>query len=236
MPKKFLITKGLVRGEYTVLSDTKHRVNQDGYTYYMCKCSCGKEELVKVGKLFRSGFTSCESCIKKRNYNLYTKAKWDVVRTKYVGELSGTFFSHIKQSASTRGIEFAVTKEELWELLIKQDSKCALTRVPIQLSTARKKSDPDFSQITASLDRIDSEGGYTSGNIQWLHKEVNKMKWTLSNEDFINICRHVVNVHGNTEPSQGNFNSTWKVQRIGVELEESDNTPTKNEHPTPRAG
>lgn len=41
---------------------------------------------------------------------------------------------------------------------------------------------------TASLDRIDNSKGYEEGNIQWVHKDVNFMKRTYSQEYFIKLC------------------------------------------------
>jgi len=37
---------------------------------------------------------------------------------------------------------------------------------------------------TASLDRIDSSKGYESGNIQWVHKQLNNMKQALPENEF----------------------------------------------------
>ena len=44
---------------------------------------------------------------------------------------------------------------------------------------------------TASLDRIDSKKGYTIDNIQWVHKDVNKMKMDLQEEDFFRIVKEI---------------------------------------------
>ena len=47
---------------------------------------------------------------------------------------------------------------------------------------------PDY---TGRLDRIDSKKGYVPGNVQWVYKPVNMMKWKLSQKEFIHIC-HLV--------------------------------------------
>jgi hypothetical protein len=44
---------------------------------------------------------------------------------------------------------------------------------------------------TASLDRIDSSIGYVEGNVQWIYKPLNTMKGTLSNQEFIQLCKEV---------------------------------------------
>jgi hypothetical protein len=45
---------------------------------------------------------------------------------------------------------------------------------------------------TASLDRIDSAKGYLNGNVQWIHKDLNRMKQEFSDEKFLDWCRRVV--------------------------------------------
>ena len=47
--------------------------------------------------------------------------------------------------------------------------------------------------FNVSLDRIDSSKDYVLGNIQLVLKEVNYMKQSLSQEDFINICKKISN-------------------------------------------
>lgn len=44
---------------------------------------------------------------------------------------------------------------------------------------------------TASIDRIDSSKGYIKGNIQIVHKTLNKMKLNMRDEEFIAICEEV---------------------------------------------
>jgi hypothetical protein len=44
---------------------------------------------------------------------------------------------------------------------------------------------------TASLDRIDSTKGYIEGNLQWVHRDINKLKKNLPDDRFVEICRAV---------------------------------------------
>jgi hypothetical protein len=46
---------------------------------------------------------------------------------------------------------------------------------------------------TASLDRIDSLKGYIEGNLQWIHKDLNRSKMDYSNQEYINLCKAVFN-------------------------------------------
>ncbi len=84
---------------------------------------------------------------------------------------------------------------DAWAQFEKQQGRCALTGWPL---TIDHSSHGGPSTKTASLDRIDSRLGYEPGNIQWVHKDVNQMKWHLSNDRFIEVCRAVVANSGAT--------------------------------------
>ena len=103
------------------------------------------------------------------------------------GEIQGGLYSRFYYSAKNRGINFDVSVEYIWELFLKQDRKCALTGREIVFSPAVKRD----KERTASLDRIDSSIGYIEGNVQWVHKQVNRMKQGFTNEELIGLCREV---------------------------------------------
>jgi hypothetical protein len=67
-------------------------------------------------------------------------------------------------------------------LLVKQEEKCALTGIPLQY-----RGDDADHQLLASLDRIDSDGHYTEGNLQVVCRFVNKWKSDLANAEFIRL-------------------------------------------------
>lgn len=168
--------------------------------YQNFQCKCGIIKLLPTKQLRYNANCGKNNRCKSRaskdvfNNSIYVKEKFKLRREKgRIGLISGTFFSHIRQGASTRGIEFSITKEYIWGLFLIQKSKCALSGVEIVLTLERKKSDPNFDIITASLDRIDSNKGYIEGNVQWVHKIINTIKWTLNNEEFIKLCSLVVN-------------------------------------------
>ena len=48
---------------------------------------------------------------------------------------------------------------------------------------------------TASLDRIDSDGAYTIDNVQWIHKDINVMKNSFSEEYFMYLCKLVCGIN-----------------------------------------
>jgi hypothetical protein len=76
------------------------------------------------------------------------------------------------KSKAKRNLIHSLTKEEIKDQLIKQDYKCFYTGL--------KFSD----KIIASVDRIDSNKGYTKNNIVICDKNINIMKSSLDMETF----------------------------------------------------
>lgn len=184
-------------GEYVCISED-YTLKKDGHVNTVVQrfaCSCGTEKdlatkqlryYAKLGKTPR-----CISCSRKetflRSSNIQESFRARREAAK-VGLLSGTFYSHIKQCALARGLSFELSREFLWELIKSQEFRCALSGVEIVLSLERKKSDPNFDIITASLDRKDSLLGYLPNNVQWVHKKVNRMKSDMPEEEFFRLC------------------------------------------------
>lgn len=103
-------------------------------------------------------------------------------------QISGSFMYLLKDGAKRRNHKFDLTAEQLWNLYIKQNKRCALSGLTLYFAESRYK---DRQKQTASLDRIDSSKGYTIDNVQWVHKIINMMKQDYSNEYFIKMCTKV---------------------------------------------
>ena len=86
-------------------------------------------------------------------------------------------------------MKFSLTTKYLWKLFEKQHNRCSLSGVSISLPISAY--DATHGNVTASLDRIDSNKGYVGGNVQWVHKDVNMMKQHFSQPRFIELCKLV---------------------------------------------
>jgi 5-methylcytosine-specific restriction endonuclease McrA len=75
-----------------------------------------------------------------------------------------------------------VTAQEVHELLVRQDYRCALSGYDLQ------PEDAAMDHILA----VSRGGPHTIENAQILRKDVNRAKGTLTNEEFIALCRAVV--------------------------------------------
>jgi hypothetical protein len=151
----------------------------DKSIFWKCKCDCGKMTTVKTIHLTQHRVVSC-GCSRKVRGNKHPT--W-----RGCGDISQTYFHNIQNGAISRNLEFAITIEDVWKLFLKQKKKCSLSGIELIPPIGR------WDNFTASIDRIDSSKGYVKENIQWIHKDINKMKQALTQQHFINLCKQVVN-------------------------------------------
>jgi hypothetical protein len=156
---------------YDKLTIINFQINKN-IRYAVCQCECGKIVNKLPSLLKNKNITNNCGCTHRGGWQGY-------------GEISKSDFLSIKNGAKSRGLEFKISIEYLWDLFLKQQRKCALSGVLIEFGFKRN----DLS--TASLDRIDSAMGYIEGNVQWVHKKINIMKMQHSQEHFIYMCKLV---------------------------------------------
>jgi len=138
----------------------------------VCRCDCGNITRIRASNLSKNETNSC-GCVVRGNWRGH-------------GELSMTYYGQLKRNAKARDISFDVSIEQLWELFVKQAGRCALTGSRLHLT--KKRTDPS---TTASVDRIDSSKPYVIENLQWVHKDINRMKQDLDQSQFLSLCRDV---------------------------------------------
>ena len=165
-------------GRYLVLE--RDLTLAKNYSRWKCLCDCGVIKTVMGRALINGEIKSCGCWQKEKDHTNFHG--WQGYE-----EISGNYWSSIKRAALKRKIEFSVTIEEAWEQYKKQIGKCALTGD--EISFVR-----DYSRNcqTASLDRINSQAGYTRENIQWIHKDINKFKRDFDEKTLIEWCFKVL--------------------------------------------
>ena len=102
------------------------------------------------------------------------------------GEISGRYWHTTYVKAIERELKFEISIEYAWDLFLKQNRRCALTGVLLEFRNSNYKRKKVM--LVASLDRIDSSKGYSIGNVQWIHKDINKMKQSFSQDYFKEMC------------------------------------------------
>lgn len=126
----------------------------------------------------------CDVAVKRANR---------IGKTPYKNGFPVRWINHYKRIAAKRGLAFTIDTAYLLELAEKQHRCCAYTGQLLvfpALDRHRKVLDV-IRESTASIDRIDSGKGYIPGNVQWVHKDVNRMKYTFTETRFIELCRLV---------------------------------------------
>lgn len=137
-----------------------------------CRCECGNTKDILSKYLLKGKVNSC-GCLKKEKLRARL---W-----KGYKEFDGQMIYNIKKGAFLRNLECSIDLKYLWELYEKQERKCALSGINLNF----KKNH------AYSVDRIDSNIGYIDGNIQIVHKDINRMKLDYSQKEFLQICNDI---------------------------------------------
>jgi hypothetical protein len=157
----------------------------NGTRFCLCRCDCGKIIKTREAALLTKKTKSC-GCLQ------HLKGEKNKRWKGHMG-IGMTYWNQVKNSAKNRKIDFDITIEEAWNLFINQNKKCAISGVDIEL--CQSYIDYTSGKMTASIDRIDSSIGYKKDNIQWVHKDVNKIKTDFNQEKFITWCCLIAENH-----------------------------------------
>lgn len=153
---------------------------------HMGASKCFRCEAVKpVADFYRSknrrvGIEStCSECLYEK-FN--TKPKRNFLRLMY---------NHCKSRAKKKEFEFDLVQKDLHDLFDRQEGLCALSSQPMTFIYRRGKREFVRHPTNASLDRIDPKRGYTKDNVQMTTNICNHSKMDLTEELFVQMCRHV---------------------------------------------
>ncbi len=105
------------------------------------------------------------------------------------GRIGADYVSDLRRGAHRRSMECPILEETTANLQYLDSlvvDTCPLSGLPLTYpKRARDRS------ATASLDRIDPKQGYVRGNVRWIHKDINRIKWDLSDEVFLSFARDI---------------------------------------------
>lgn len=203
---KFIDLTGKSFGRLTVVNQVeKYRSPSGGYDRkWLCSCLCGKKCIVFGSNLRTKHTVSCGCLDIEKSANRWKNNKIGKNKIKGTKNIRLVYFNRMKQNSIKRNLDFSISIEFMQELLEKQNFKCALTGVPIEMELVNpstlyyfnrrknKKLQKDVKLNTASLDRIDSKKGYTIDNVQWVHKDINFLKMNFPEIEFFDWCKKVV--------------------------------------------
>ena len=165
-----------------VFIDSIDKKDKYGHPKWICFCKCTPniKRIFSAYHLTQGRTKSCGCIVKETSSNIHWRGYEQISLVKW---------HNIQRDALKRNLSFDITLEYVWDLYVKQNGKCNLSGVDIIFTRNNKN-------MTASLDRIDNAQGYIIGNVQWLHKDVNLAKRTMSNKDFIQMCVNIAVTRG----------------------------------------
>lgn len=157
------------------ISSTNGVLIKDEYGY---KITIPKKEYYceHCGETNPENFGNAKNICKKCYANL-ERANFD---------LADRLYRRSSKRARTAKLQFNLTKEDIEEILQKQDYKCCYTGIKFGDNFSNKESYP-------TLDRIDSSKGYIKGNICICTYIANMMKSNLSISQFKDIIIKIYN-------------------------------------------
>jgi hypothetical protein len=133
----------------------------------------------------------CKECISKKQSS-YHKKTWGEDKLKYTAfrrtKSVRSYLQYLRSKAVQRRKNEEVISLDALELLwATQEGKCALTGWPMTMELAN-----GVVPTNCSIDRIDSNQGYVVGNVQLVCRSANVAKHDLPLEEFIKLCRAVL--------------------------------------------
>ena len=173
----------ILRGSCRFCSKRHTAIKNEGIDLYKrqdgrwcSKCSgCGKEQAYTRKDHARQSSANdwqCKGCVSLcRGYS----------KNNAIGR-ERCLYNRYKKSAENRKIAWNLTPDQMFSCYT---GVCALTGWKIDIGRNNNQ--------TASLDRVNSNGCYEIGNIQWVHSMVNMSKNKYSQESFVSMCKAVAN-------------------------------------------
>ena len=105
-------------------------------------------------------------------------------RLNYHKGINVSWFNKFEKNAIKRKIDFDITIDDVLKVYLDQGKVCSLSGIPIGWTMVEKSHN-------ISIDRIDSKKGYSRDNIQLVYPKINMMKFTYSQDEFIDLCKRV---------------------------------------------
>jgi hypothetical protein len=135
----------------------------------------------------------CKACISQKQAT-YHKRTWGPARLQHSAfkrtKSLRSFLIYLRAKAVQRRGGDVISVDALELLWHTQQGKCALTGWDMTMELGR-----GVVPTNCSLDRVDSSGGYEVGNVQLVCRAANVAKSDLSLNDFVLLCRSVMEVH-----------------------------------------
>ena len=181
---KFTDLTGRLFGRLLVINRVRDKIG----VYYLCRCNCGNEKIVRASHLVSNKIQSCR-CLnaeKTAKVNRYKsgEANFNLLYNTYI------------QNAKKRKLIFSISKEDFKGIVARNCFYCGTAPTN---STNHQRTFGAF--LSNGVDRVNNNIGYETGNCVPCCTTCNKAKLTMSKEEFFRWIKRVY-VHSNLDLRQ----------------------------------
>lgn len=156
-------------GQMKVISEAYTRPPRRNKVWDVVCVKCGRETTKNKEQLEKhSGCRSCSTAERNRR-----------VCYKGTKNITGKRVARVRTNALKRGYEFELTAHDFQDIWDAQGGRCAYTGL-------------ELTEENWSPDRFDNDRGYEKDNVRIVVRDVNYAKQSLAYEEFVNLCKLVV--------------------------------------------
>jgi hypothetical protein len=142
--------------------------------------ACG--EVKDLSLWYPNNPSKCKDCDK-----LNHKSKYEKIVSKHLSSVENFLKYKLTNCSQKKNIDTTITLDDLMKQYHHQNGKCFYSGRPLAIELRTK------SLNSLSIDRINSSKGYTPDNIVLCCSIVNIMKLDTPEDEFIRLCRDIVN-------------------------------------------
>lgn len=182
---KFTDLTGQRFGTLTALTHESRRGPSYTASGWICRCDCGIEKFIPAIALVQGKTKTCatKGCPFMAEFRMKAHGARDYIHGRQ------HVFAMYRRKALDRGREFGLTREEFWEIIAADCHYCGAPPSNVSKRGPRKQDDFFYSGV----DRVDSKGGYVTGNVRPCCWKCNCMKNDLSDSEFYDHLRRIIN-------------------------------------------
>lgn len=163
------------RQEFTKGNIKRNYAPKDGYHTYCKECNARRAREFRAKYKERTGTTDYRGTGKIKTYPKEDRRLISAIRQK---------ISWSKSNNKRSNRPFNIDIDYMYDLWKKQEGLCALTGYPMSLD--------GNTNLRLSIDKIIPELGYVKGNVQWTLFAANRAKGDMSQDDFIIMCKMII--------------------------------------------
>jgi hypothetical protein len=155
-----------------------------------CLCDCGEKVFVGIHKLRRGDTKSC-GCWRRESIASIAHSRGRFTTDSKIARIMHTYKARAKKDNRL----FTLTENEFAYLITQNCFYCDIRPARLARSSGKKSATFQSYMLYNGIDRVDNARGYELDNCVSCCAECNKAKSTMSQKEFIALCKRVTEKH-----------------------------------------